>query len=358
MNKLILSAISVAYVCLFSCNTIEQKPRVIVTTDIQVCCGDPDDIQSLCHILWYADELDIKAIIPEKFGYGEKPGGITASETVIEKYRLDYKDYPQFKKMGFPEPDYFQDVALKKDRESAVNSIINEARKDDDRPLYILVWGNMHIVKEALLKDPSIFSKLRILTIGTNLRAPRDGGDGELNNWNGPGRDEIFDDERFKGLWWIENDWGYNGMFSGLQRPEGGGRPIAGPPYEMMNKLADKGGALGKHLKEVVSLDRVKWAYYFRAGDTPTVLYLLDPNNDADDPSLGSWAGIFQRPFPEERPDYWTNLPGDVPFDFANPVDTWEHAEAATEASYQHLLGKREEMYKDLLRKLTALYRK
>ncbi len=72
-----------------SCNKKPIKQRVIITTDIQICCGDPDDIQSLCHILWYADKLDIRAIIPEKFGKGSEPGGITAAERVIENYRLD-----------------------------------------------------------------------------------------------------------------------------------------------------------------------------------------------------------------------------------------------------------------------------
>jgi len=263
----------------FACGKKNLNPRVIITTDIQVCCGDPDDVQSLCHVLWYADELDIEAIIPEKFGRGEEPGGITAAEQVIEKYRKDYKDANnRFRELKFPEPDYLLNEVLQTNRDSAVNKIIKQAHKKDKRPLYILVWGNMKIVKDALLKDPGIQEKVRILTIGTNLRAPSDGGDGAIPNWNGPGRNRIFGDPRFDELWWIENDWGYNGMFYGLEYPEEGGRPTGGRPNEIMKELAQYGGELGKHLEEAVSLERVKWAYYFRVGDTPTVLYLIDPD--------------------------------------------------------------------------------
>lgn len=342
-----------------SCNKKPIRQRVIITTDIQMCCGDPDDIQSLCHVLWYADQLDIRAIIPEKFGRGDEPGGITAAERVIENYRLDYNDSTNnFIKMGFPEPDYFLNEALQIERDSAIDKIISEANLDSKMPLYILVWGNMSIVKDALLKDPEILDKIRILTIGSNLRAPSDGGDGALPNWNGQGRNRIFWDPAYDEIWWIENDWGYNGMFEGLIYPEEGDQPTGGRPYEMMNELASKAGHLGKHMKEVVSLDRTKWANYFRAGDTPSVLYLIDPGNDLDNPAFGSWAGIFQQAFPESHPNYWTNIAGDSKFDYTDPLNTWRYAEKAIEASSQHLLDKREEMYGQLLSKVEQIYGK
>jgi hypothetical protein len=352
-----------------SCNKKPIKQRVIITSDIQICCGDPDDIQSLSHLLWYADKLDIKAIIPEKFGRGSEPGGITAAERVLEKYRMDYNDTTNnFQKLGFPSPDYFLNEALQTNRDSAINKIIQEANIKSKMPLYILAWGNMSIIRDALLKAPEITDKIRILTIGTNLRAPSDGGDGAIPNWNGPGRNRIFGDPVFDEIWWIENDWGYNGMFAGLEYPEekensieeGGpieeSRPVGGRPLEIMNELSEKGGHLGMHIKEVVSMNSVKWAYYFRAGDTPSVLYLVDPDNDLDNPGLGSWAGIFQQPFPDTRPNYWTNVAGDSKYNYADPVNTWRYADEAIEASYRHLLKEREEMYEELLSKVEMLY--
>lgn len=346
-----------AVIAFSSCKKEPVKHRVIITTDIQMCCGDPDDIQSLVHVLWYADQLDIRAIIPEKFGRGEEPGGITAAELVLENYRKDYEnEQNNFIKMEFPDPDYFLNEVLQTERESAIDKIISEATRKDKRPLYILVWGNMNILKDALLKAPEIAEKVRILTIGTNLRAPVDGGDGAIPNWNGPGRNRIFGDPQFDALWWIENDWGYNGMFSGLTYPEEGGRPSGGRPHEIMNELAKKAGNLGNHLKAVVSLDRVKWAYYFRAGDTPTVLYLIDPDNNPDNPANGSWAGLFEQPDPEGRPNYWTNVTSTSGYDHIDPINTWRFADKAIEESYQYLLHEREEMYEELIRKVELLY--
>ncbi|MFC2090573.1 nucleoside hydrolase-like domain-containing protein [Bacteroidota bacterium] len=356
MKITLSSLLLLTLILLSACSGKQKKHRVIITTDIQVCCGDPDDIQSLCHVLWYADVLDIRAIIPEKFGRGEEPGGITAAERVIEKYRLDYQDSStHFQSLGFPEPDYLLNEVLQTERNASIDKIIEEANASR-RPLYILVWGNMNILKDALLKAPEIAEKIRVLTIGTNLRAPSDGGDGAIPNWNGPGRNRIFGDPAFDEIWWVENDWGYNGMFSGLEYPEEGGRPIGGRPFEIMNELAEKGGHLGQHLREVVSLERVNWAYFFRAGDTPTVLYLIDPDNDSDNPAHGSWAGIFQQPFQEDRPNYWTNVDGESKFEFTDPLHTWHYADEAIEASYQHLLNERDEMYEALLEKIARLY--
>jgi len=145
-------------------------------------------------------------------------------------------------------------------------------------------------------------------------------------------------------------------MFMGLTYPENDDRPTGGRPYEIMNELAKNAGQLGKHLKEVVSPEMVRWAYYFRAGDTPSVLYLIDPENDPDNPAKGSWAGIFQRPFPEQRPNYWTNVTGESGFDYTDPPNTWKNAEKAIEASYAYALDKREEMYSELLKKVKKLY--
>lgn len=341
----------------FSCKRNNKKvpPRVIITTDIQICCGDPDDVQSLCHLLWYGDELDIKAIIPDFFNR-EQREGIKAAEWVISEYKKDYENAScNFRNSGFPDPDHLMNDVLQKDQEEAIDFIITEAKKDNPAPLYILAWGNLKIIREALYKDPSIANKIRLLSIGTNVRSPGSGGDGLLPNWNGPFREDIFIDPRFDKLWWIENDWGYNAMFHGLNYGEEG-RPIAGAPLEMLNYLSENAGALGKHIEEVVSYDRVKWAYYFRAGDTPTVLYLLDQENETDDPGHGSWAGKFLRPFPEKKPNYWTNTIKNVEWDYENPFNTWENAEEAVNESWSFALKEREEMYQELKKKIEFLY--
>ena len=76
----------------------------------------------------------------------------------------------------------------------------------------------------------------------------------------------------------------------------------------MKNNLEWFGGEVGKVIGDAI--DIVSWSDSFRVGDTPTVLYLIDPDNDLDDPSKGSWGGRYTRPFPHSRPNFWTGITG------------------------------------------------
>jgi hypothetical protein len=67
------------------------------------------------------------------------------------------------------------------------------------------------------------------------------------------------------------------------------------------------------------------WARYFRVDDTPTALYVIDPQNDLNNPEKSSWAGKFIKPFPEERPNYYTDFNGPLEWDYHNHCNTWQN---------------------------------
>lgn len=222
------------------------KPNVLVTTDINNAGGDPDDKQSLLHLLWYANDLNVVGIIPEAW----ESHGYEASMDDLDKYRKDFIQYG-FAKKGFPEPD----SVIKKvahNEEQSVDLIINSAL-NSQTPLYVLVWGNMLTLHKALSKNPSIVEKIRVLTIATGVKyGPADevlGTDCNAVNWNGRGRNQIFKDKRFDKLWWLENNWTYNGMFSGSE------------PKKYLDTLSQF-GAMGSYLKEIVK--PFDWANYFQ----------------------------------------------------------------------------------------------
>lgn len=315
------------------------NPRVIVTTDINIGRGDPDDRQSLCHLLWYANELDIRAIIPS-FNENSRQ----ACDIAFDRYERDFnRPGTKFKAMGYPQPDYFRKEALVATEKAAIQRIIDEAKRDDDRPLWILVWGSMDVVADTLRGAPEIADKLRVITIGTFRRSKEDGGDGRMRNWNDGsprGRQYVFD--TFPKLWWIESDWTYNGMFKGQE------------PERLRADLARFGGELGRHISEVMATPTS--AGYFRAGDTPTVLYVIDPNHDREDPTVASWAGRYTKPFPKERPNFWTGISGGHEWNYADPAKTWHNATKVHQARVQTLLEQRPAMYAALLGKVKALY--
>lgn len=313
-------------------------PRVLITTDINLIGGDPDDNQSLIHVLWYADELDIVGIVPDNW---EKEGP-DAAMTGLLKYQEDFRK-GNWGKKGYPDPAMLM-KRIAQNPEVAKEMIIAEGKKEG-APLYVLVWGQMTSLREALFEAPKIAKNLRVLTIGTGRKyGPKDevkGEDCNVVNWNGKGRNDIYEDSRFDQMWWLESNWTYNGMFGGER------------PREMMDQLEEY-GAMGAHFKQVT--DKHKWAQYFRAGDTPSVLYLLDPDHDPNDPTTSSWAGQFAHPFPETKPNYYTDYNGDINWDYADPCNSWENVAAMYAFNKQTLADRREDMYAALLQKLEKLY--
>jgi len=340
--------ISAFILLMFSCNTKDEKrPRVFVFTDINIDSGDPDDRQSLIHLLWYANELDIQGIVPDRWD----ARGLEACQLAVAAYEKDYIEF-QFAKKGYP---YHSTVknSLAVDFNDAV-SRFQKAAIEEKSPLYVLIWGSMVNFGEVLRSNPELSKNIRIITIGTDLmmeeyrqHIPESWETTEKPceqyNWNGHGRNQIFNDERFKDMWWLEINWTYEGMFTGDE------------PAEMFEKLSIY-GALGNHIKEVVKNEA--WAQYFRVGDTPSVLYVIDPEHDLNDPTKSSWAGKFTKPFPGERPNYYTDLNGPVEWDYTNPCNTWEkHIEMNAHAK-STLEVRRPEMYQALLEKLDKIYKK
>ncbi len=325
----------------FKCFAQSTKHRVFVFTDINIGGGDPDDRQSLVHLFWYANELEIVGIVPDRWN----AQGMEACLMAGDAYRKDYEKY-KFASFGFPEAEKLEEL-LAKNTSDAIERLWKAALATNDQPLYVLVWGNMVNFGKALKQHPEISDKIRLITIGTGRKyGPEDevaGEDCDVPNWNGSGRNEIYNNPRFNKMWWLEINWTYNGMFSG----EG--------PTEMFKQLSNF-GALGEHMK-FVTKDH-PWAQYFRVGDTPSVLYLLDQSHNPDDPTQSSWAGKFKKPFEQERPHYFTDDNGIIPWNYADPCASWHQLKAMYTYNKQTLENERPGMYKALIEKLVKIYGK
>jgi hypothetical protein len=77
----------------------EDRPRVIVSTDVGG--SDPDDFQSLVHLLLYADVLDIEGLISSPPGRGRE----AHIREVIDAYAEDYdRDGPWHRRRCAPIP--------------------------------------------------------------------------------------------------------------------------------------------------------------------------------------------------------------------------------------------------------------
>ncbi len=143
------------------------RHRVIVSTDIGGT--DPDDFQSMVHFLLYADVFDVEGLISSSaIGPGRKKDILT----VIDCYEKDYENLRAHSDK-YPTPKTLR--ALTKQGETQVapyagvrfategsDRIVHCARRDDPRPLYILGWGGIDDIAQALHDAPDILPKLRV----------------------------------------------------------------------------------------------------------------------------------------------------------------------------------------------------
>jgi hypothetical protein len=255
----------------------ESKYRVIVSTDIGGT--DPDDFQSMVHLFLYADTLEIEGLISSPFGPGRKEHILQ----VIDQYE---KDYPNLKIYSekYPAPDSLRSIT----KQGAVDVagytgfdkptegsewIIKCARKEDSRPLYILVWGGIEDLAQALHDAPDILPKLRVYYIG-----------GPNKKWTPDAYQYMADN--FPELWIIESNATYRGWFTG------------GNQYgEWSNE-----GFPEKHIKEKGALGTffmTQLGGSIKMGDTPSLALLLNSLNP-EDPTLANWGGQYVKAW--ERP--------------------------------------------------------
>ena len=148
-----------------------KKIRVIVDTD--AAC-EADDPFAIVHAL-LSPKLIVKGIVAEHFGEaGSVERSYAEIETILEA--MDMK-VPVF--MG-------QKAAMDKDQEisEAVRFIIDEAKKEDDKPLFVLCQGAITNVAVALKTCPEIADKFTVIWIGTHGEAPRKAPFREFNAGN------------------------------------------------------------------------------------------------------------------------------------------------------------------------------
>lgn len=255
-----------------------QKRRLIITTDIGG--GDEDDIQSMIHFLVYANMFDLEGIVISR------PGGhISAMRKVVSAYRKDYNKF-LFVSPDYPSPGellrltkvgakrYGKTPAQGWSKPTAGSKlIVKQARKIDDRPLYVLAWGSTTDIAQAVYDAPDIKKKLIVYGIGTN----------SYNYWGDEAPTDYL--RKQKDLFFIDNDTTFRGIYLWGQN----GKDKYGN-VGFVSKVIKKRGALGR-LFYRISADINVNSYGIKMGDTPSLLFVM--NGDIENPRRPSWGGAF-----------------------------------------------------------------
>lgn len=300
-----------------------QRHRVIVCTDVGGT--DPDDFQSMVHLLVYADSFDIEGLISSPYGPGRK-------EHILRTLDLYERDYSHLRTYcnEYPAPDALRAMAKQGAVEGAgcegfgsqtegSDWIVRCAQRDDPRPLWVLVWGGIEDLAQALHDAPDIAPKLRVYFIG-----------GPNKKWSVDAYQYIA--AHHPRLWMIEANATYRGWFvGGNQEGEWGNQAFVAAHIASRGALGDFFATqLGGTLK---------------MGDSPSIGYLL--HGTPEDPSQTSWGGRFVRAW--ERPHVvFRRLTGEEDrieqfgvFELALPLggDTPERPEASLLIENQPLIG-------------------
>ncbi len=263
--------------------TEPARPRVVVSTDIGGT--DFDDFQSLVHLLVYSDTIDLEGMIASPWGQARD-----RKKHLLDLVDLYAKDYANLKSHSprYPSPESLRALCKQGGLDSADLSghgqrtegsdwIIACAQKDDPRPLWLLVWGGIDDLAQALHDAPSIKQKLRVYWIG-----------GPNKKWSTTAYDYIAREHR--DLWIIEANSTYRGWFAG-------GNQTGDLENSTFVKTHVKGrGALGDYF--VTIADKVKM------GDTPSLAYLFGAT--PENPASPSWGGHFVRAWDRPRATFTT----------------------------------------------------
>ncbi len=298
----------------------EERLRVMVLTDIE---NEPDDAQSLVRFLTYANMWDIEGIVATTSTWQRDRIADWRIYEILEAYGEVYENLIQHEP-GYPTKESLVNlvkqggvkygmtgVGAGEDSEGS-EWIISTIKKEDERPLWVLLWGGSNTLAQALWKidqtmPPAerdrLVSKLRVYAISDQDNAA-------------PWIRETFPD-----LFYIVspgfqegNERGYrHGTWIGISGerwyhfPSGADTTIVGNQWVVENIHA-YGGALG---------NEYPFTEYIMEGDSPSFLYLIDNGLGVPErPDYGSWGGRYElytphyRKFfhqPETRP-IWTNI--------------------------------------------------
>ena len=247
-----------------------QRQRVLVSTDIGGT--DPDDNQSMAHMLMYTDRFNLEGIVSSpSFGNGSK-------EEILRMIDLYEKDLPVLGKhiSGLMSPDSLRAITRQGRRGAAPYRgyttptegsewIVECARRQSDRPLWISVWGGLEDVAQALHDAPDIAGKIKVHWIG-----------GPNKKWSINSYAYIV--ENFPDLYMIEDNATYRGFTAQKKNPD-----------------RYNAGFYDTYLAGAGNIGRDFIRYYDglpKMGDTPALLYVMD--GDPDDPTGESWGGSFE----------------------------------------------------------------
>lgn len=245
-----------------------EKHRLIVTTDIGGT--DPDDEQSMVHLLLMSDDVDIEGLICN-VAFVKTPLGLPVLNKILDAYEKAYPNLIVHDK-GYPSADFLRSVAVAGQAGVGMADvgeghdtpgselIIRAVDSKDPRPVWVNAWGGMNTVAQALWKVKHTRSAEDVSKFVSRLHIYDVLGQCDAGAWIA---------KNFPGIVYLRNTAVYGWA----------------PSDEWIDENVQKYGPLGAAYP-----DRM-WA---TEGDSPAFMYLVDNGlNVPGKPEYGGWGGRF-----------------------------------------------------------------
>ncbi|GHA30513.1 hypothetical protein GCM10007103_09920 [Salinimicrobium marinum] len=246
------------------------KPRIINTTDLG---ADPDDKQSMVRQLVSANEFDIEGLIVATGCWRKTQSSTEMLDTLVNAYEAVYPNLKVHAE-GYPTPEYLRSISVMGQDEYGMGDvgtgkdspgselIIKAVDKDDPRPVWVMGWGGMNTVAQAIWKVRETRSSAELEKFLTKLRLFDILGQGDSGAWIAKNFPDVF---------YIRATGVY-----GWQPPKNG---------DYQRSDIQSHGPLGAVYPDTK---------YATEGDTPAFMHIY-PNglNDPEQIDQGGWGGRF-----------------------------------------------------------------
>lgn len=323
--------------------TKSEKLRVIVLTDIE---NEPDDAQSTVRFLTYVNHWDVEGLVATTSVHQKKKIAAWRIREIITAYGK-VRENLLLHEAGYPDTNYLKGIvkesfpdfgmgAVGKGKDSEGSEwVIKSLEKQDDRPLWVLIWGGPNCLAQALWKLKETKSTKELQRLVSKLRVYTISDQDDSGPWIRKTFPNLFyicsPGTNDKGAYHYATWTGISGdKFHG--RFSGGNFSIVDNPW--LDQNIRKGhGPLG---------EEHPFTKYLMEGDTPTFLYLINNGlGSPEHPNYGSWGGRYELYTPktekwfyepETRP-IWTNTEDEVmgidsAFQTSNKATIWRWRQA------------------------------
>ncbi len=159
----------IIFLIVAGCTIESKKTRVILDTDAN---NELDDQHAIAYMLFNGNDFEVEGITVNKtINGGDVEEHFKEAERVVKLCNL----YPEIKIYKGANGSFEEIKKHVNDSDfdgiDAVNFLIARANEKSDRRLVLLPIGKLTNIALALIKDPSIASKVRIVWLGSNYPA-------------------------------------------------------------------------------------------------------------------------------------------------------------------------------------------